>query len=416
MYNVAIIGLNWPEPLATAAGTRMRQLIDFFLDLKCQVTFASTGKYSALSIDFESMKVIATPIRLNHESFDEFIKELQPDIVVFDRFLAEEQFGWRVAQFAPRALRILDTEDLHSLRHVRQMAIRSQRDFSVKDWLEDDMTRREIASIYRCDLSLIISSFEMELLTKVIRIPDDMLLHLPFLLGTIDDEHSANWPSYETRGDFVFVGNGKHAPNSDALEWLKTAVWPLIRKRLPDVRVYIYGAYLPETVVRMHNPRDGFLVRGQVENIQQALGLARINLAPLRFGAGIKGKLSDAMLSGTPNVTTKIGAEGMHDSLAWAGAIADTPEQFAKAAFHLYTKKKLWIEAQQKGITIINTLYDKKKLGPIFRERIETTTKNLDQHRAHNFVGRMLTHQTMLSTKYLSKWIEAKNKNIAYRQ
>ncbi|MCJ7466459.1 MAG: glycosyltransferase family 4 protein [Maribacter sp.] len=412
MYNVLIIGLTWPEPLSTAAGTRMRQLIHFFLELKCQVTFASTGKDSPLSIDFEPLKVIARPILLNHDSFDEFIKDLRPDIVLFDRFLAEEQFGWRVAQFAPHALQILDTEDLHSLRHVRRKAFLSEKTFSVNDWLQDDMTKREMASIYRSDLSLIISTFEMELLTKVIKMPDDILMHLPFLLETIEKDIKSHWPSYETRQDFVFIGNGRHAPNIDAIAWLKDEIWPLIRQKLPDAQLRIYGAYLPDIVFRMHNPQERFLIYGQVENIGQELGMARVNLAPLRFGAGIKGKLSEAMISGTPNVTTPIGSEGMHDSLAWAGAIADTSEQLAEAAIRLYTNKSLWLEAQERGRTIINTLYDKKKLQANLRVRIEKIRNNLNEHRAHNFIGQMLTHQTMLSTKYLSKWIEAKNKNI----
>jgi hypothetical protein len=414
MDNVLIIGLSWPEPYSTAAGKRMRQLIHFFLDQKCQVTFASTGNETPLSIDFEPIKVIARPILLNHGSFDGFIDELQPDIVLFDRFLAEEQFGWRVAQFAPQALQILDTEDLHSLRHVRRKAFESGKSFSVNDWLQDDMTKREMASIYRCDLSLIISTFEMELLTKVINMPNEILLHLPFLLETIVHGNKVRWPSYETRRDFVFVGNGRHAPNIDAIKWLKNEIWPIIRQKLPEALLRIYGAYLSEAVFRMHNPKEGFLICGQVENIRQELGMARINLAPLRFGAGIKGKFCDAMQTGTPNVTTSIGSEGMHGSLAWAGAIADTSETLAKVAVQLYSDKKLWQEAQERGRTIINTLYDKKKLQPNLKVRIEKILNNLTDHRAQNFVGSMLTYQTMQSTKYLSKWIEAKSidKNI----
>jgi hypothetical protein len=351
---------------------------------------------------------------LNHGSFDRFIQDLQPDIVLYDRFLAEEQFGWRVTQYAPQALQILDTEDLHSLRHVRRKAFESGKDFFMSDWLQDDMTKREMASIYRCDLSLIISTFEMELLTSVIKMPAEILLHLPFLLETLVPEHKLHWPSYETRRDFVFIGNGRHAPNTDAILWLKNEIWPLIRQKLPEAQLRIYGAYLSDVVFRMHNPREGFLVYGQVENILQELGAARINLAPLRFGAGIKGKLSDAMQSGTPNITTSIGAEGMHGSLAWAGAIADTSETLAKEAIQLYSDKNLWLEAQQKGIAIINTLYERKMLQSNLKERIVKIRKNLNDHRAQNFVGRLLTHQTMQSTKYLSKWIEAKNmdKNI----
>jgi len=390
----------------------MQQLIHFFLDLHCQVTFASTGNDSGLSMDLAACGVLARPIRLNHESFDEFIQELRPDVVLFDRFLAEEQFGWRVAEFAPDALRIVDTEDLHSLRYVRQKAFKAKKAFTIDDWKQDDMTKREMASLYRCDLSLIISTFEMQLLTQVIGMPDDLVWHLPFLLEKVDRENMVPWPTFETRNDFTFVGNGRHAPNIDAIGWLKADIWPLIRKELPNAHLRVYGAYLPENVVRMHHPRDGFLIEGQVENIREVLAVARINLAPLRFGAGIKGKLSDAMVSGTPNVTTTIGSEGMHNTMPWGGAIADNAEQFAKAAVQLYTHKGIWLDAQEKGVTIINMLYDKNKLIPLLKSRLSEIRKNLKDHRAHNFVGQMLMHQSMQSTKYLSKWIETKNKDI----
>ena len=114
-------------------------------------------------------------------------KELNPEIVLFDRFLTEEQFGWRVAKNSPNALRILDTEDLHSLRSVRLEFQKNKITASIADWNQAEITKREIASIYRCDLSLIISSYEMDLLLKEIKIDEKLLLHLPFMLDSIEE-------------------------------------------------------------------------------------------------------------------------------------------------------------------------------------------------------------------------------------
>ena len=97
---------------------------------------------------------------MNSSSFDEFICQLNPTIVVFDRFMIEEQFGWRVAENCPDAIRMLDAEDLHSLRNSRQLALKTNADFQLESLLENDIAKREIASILRCDISLIISSFE----------------------------------------------------------------------------------------------------------------------------------------------------------------------------------------------------------------------------------------------------------------
>ena len=149
-----IIGLVWPEPKSTAAGCRMLQLINQFLKQGFDITFASTASKTAQSFPLDTLGVNAISIELNSGSFNEFITSLHPSIVLFDRFVTEEQFGWRVAQQCPGALRILDTEDFHGLRKGREDALKANQTFHL-DHLQNDTTKREIASIYRCDLSLI---------------------------------------------------------------------------------------------------------------------------------------------------------------------------------------------------------------------------------------------------------------------
>lgn len=406
---ILFIGFTWPEPASTAAGKRMQQLLNFFLEKKYRTIFASTAAETSLSLDLEAMGIKKVVIKLNDSGFDAFVTDLNPDIVVFDRYLTEEQFGWRVAEFAPDALRILDTEDLHSLRNTRQDQYKKHIPFSIYAWLQNDTTKREIASIYRCDLSLIISSYEMNLLTQSLNIDKSLLLHLPFMLEIFDENTIKKWPLFEERKDFVCIGNGKHAPNVDAILWLKKEIWPLIRKELPDADLHIYGAYLPEHIQHMDNPKEGFRIMGWAKNAETVLKTARVGLAPLRFGAGIKGKLIDAMQAGTPTVTTSIGAEGMHADYPWSGHIADTAAEFANAAIWLYQNSPEWRSAQQKAIIIINGLYDTRILRQKLEGSIAEVQDNLQEHRNRNFTGSMLLHHTLASTKYMSKWIEAKN-------
>ncbi|MGB5667477.1 MAG: glycosyltransferase family 4 protein, partial [Maribacter sp.] len=294
-----IIGFVWPEPSTTAAGSRMMQLIRCFQDQQYDITFASTAAKTEYSKDLAAIGIKAQKIVLNDPSFDSFIQKCDPNMVLFDRFLTEEHFGWRVAEFVPDALRVLDTEDLHSLRQVREQLFKKNTPFTPEKWLQSDVTKREIAAIYRCDLSLIISTFEMELLLKMVKIDEKLLLHLPFQLDKINDNRIASWPGFNKRKDFICIGNGKHAPNIDAVLWLKKEIWPLIHKALPLARLYIYGSYLPEQLQQMHNPANGFYVEGWVESVEDVMQQHRINLAPLHFGAGIKGKLIDAMNNGT---------------------------------------------------------------------------------------------------------------------
>ncbi len=405
-----IIGFVWPEPTTTAAGSRMMQLIRCFQDQQYDITFASTAAKTEYSQDLAALGIKVERILLNDSSFDSFIQKCDPNMVLFDRFLTEEHFGWRVAEFVPDALRVLDTEDLHSLRQVREQLFKKNTPFTLEKWLQSDVTKREIAAIYRCDLSLIISTFEMELLLKMAKIDEKLLLQLPFQLAKINDNRIASWPGFNKRKDFICIGNGKHAPNVDAVLWLKKVIWPLIHKALPHAKLHIYGSYLPERLQQMHHPESGFYVEGWIENVEDVMQQHRINLAPLRFGAGIKGKLIDAMNNGTPSITTSIGAEGMHGELPWNGWVTDTAESFANAAEALYNNASDWRQSQQNGIKIINGLYNRDGLDKKLLARVKDIQNNLQKHRDSNFLGAMLMHQTLNSTKYMSKWIEAKNK------
>ena len=407
---VLIIGTVWVEPNSSAAGSRMLQLIEEFLKENWQITFACAVPRSEKAFDLTSLGINTVSIELNNCSFDFFVKELNPDIVLFDRFLTEEQFGWRVAENCPNSLRILDTEDLHCLRKGREIAVKNNQDFRIEDLLKLDITKREIASILRCDLSLIISSFEMNLLKSTFNIDEQILYYLPFLFDEIEENHTKQWKLFEERKDFIFIGNFYHKPNIDAVIQLKKHIWKTIRKELPNVEIHIYGAYINQQIQQLHNKKEGFLIKGFVEDSNFIVSQAKVVLAPLRFGAGIKGKLTQAMRCGTPSITSKIGAEAMQGNISWNGFIADNHEDFAQKAIKLYQQKEVWQNAQQNGIEIINTIYNKEKLGKPFITKIKNIQNDLQNHRDQNFLGSLLQHQTLQATKFMSKWIEAKNK------
>lgn len=399
------IGYVWPEPVTTAAGHRMIQLLNA-LKKNYEITFASTAQQTRYTVNLDELGITTEQIQLNHPSFNDFIENLQPDVVVFDRFMIEEQFGWRVVAFAPNAIRILNTEDLHSLRQTREACHKSKEDFNFSKWKKNEITKREIASIYRCDLSLIISNEETKLLKNVFDISENFLLTLPFLIDPITEEQHTNWLNFETKKDFLFVGNGKHAPNIAAIKHLKTKLWPLIKEKLPTTKLYIYGAYLPQQITEMNKPEEGFLVKGWLADIDSTMQKARLNLAPLLFGAGVKGKIIDGMRNGTPTLTTTIGAEGIPNF----NSIYDTTPEFVKQAVRLYSNKAQWLKEQKHNLDILHMHFSKEELQQQLTNTLNTISDSLEQHRSHNFIGSLLQHQTMASTKFMSKWIEEKNK------
>jgi glycosyltransferase involved in cell wall biosynthesis len=401
-----IIGMVWPEPTSSAAGTRMIQLIDLFLTQGYEITFASAASKSEFSYDFAGKNVKEQPIKLNDESFNSFLKNLHPEVILFDRFMIEEQYGWRVQQECPDALRILDTEDLHFLRQARQLGAKKEELVN----LYSDVAKREIASILRCDISLIISEMEMNLLLEKFKIEPSLLHYLPFLEDEITPAQVDKWISFDEREGFAFIGNFLHEPNWNTVQILKTKIWPVLRKKIPGVSMNIYGAYPTQKVLDLNNKTEKFLIKGRALDAQQTIAKHRILLAPIQFGAGVKGKFIDAMQVGTPTVTTTVGAEAMSGDLVWNGIIEDDADKFISAAVTLYQDQSLWHTAQQNGIRIINERYAKTAFADPFIITIDALLSNLKIHRENNFFGQILSHHSLQSTKYMSLWIEEKNK------
>ena len=413
-----IIGTVWPEPNSSAAGTRTMELISFFQTRGWQITFGCSANRSEFAVDLEAQGVDSVDLELNSSSFDLFIQNLQPSIVIFDRFMTEEQYGWRVREQCPEALRILDTVDLHCLRKARHLSLKTTAQITINPSKEDlysEHAVREVAAIYRSDLTLMISSKEIEILHEQFSVPLAQLLYLPFLIDPLPTDTIQNWNNFEDRQHFMTIGNFLHDPNWDAVLYLKQEIWPRIRKALPKAELHIYGAYVPQKALQLNNPKEGFLVLGRAESATEVMAQSRVCLAPLRFGAGMKGKLVDAMLTGTPSVTTSIGAESMYSKaddsglVDWAGFIENDVDAFAEAAVRLYTEEDVWLGCQKNAVEIINKCFDKQVFVGGLELTLSHLLANLQTHRLNNFTGQMLNHHSMKSTYYMSKWIESKN-------
>jgi glycosyltransferase involved in cell wall biosynthesis len=416
LHKLLIIGSVWPEPSSSAAGQRMLQIMECFQRDGWKITFTSAAAKGDRAVDFSSGNIETQLIKINDSSANEFLKILQPDAVLFDRFITEEQFGWRVAEYCPDTLRILDTEDLHCLRRARRKALNEGRDFFPRDLLLEETTKREVAGIFRCDLSLIISEYEYQLLTDLFPIDERLLHYLPLLFEPVDECIIQSWPEFEERRHFVTIGNFRHQPNWDSIHYLNQSIWPGIRGHLPDAEMHIYGAYPPKKAKSLNQPENGFYIEGQIDGAKKVVQQARVLLAPLRFGAGLKGKLTEAMRCGTPSVTTPIGAEGLQSDMRWSGFVEKKPKKFIDAAVKLYSQKSLWEKAQRRGIEIINKRFAKESFQPALMKRIKKVQQALSDHRCQNFIGSMLMHHTTAGTKYMARWIEAKKAADAGRE
>ncbi len=390
----------------------MMELMRLFRRQGWPVTFASAAAPTVHAADLRAEGVDSAAIQVNDSSFDHWLAQLQPDLVLFDRFISEEQFGWRVARSVPHALRVIETIDLHTLRDARhQCCKREQRVICDvdDDALFSELALREIAALFRADLSILVSDAELALLTRRFQLPSALLHCCPFMF-----DHARlhrDRPGFDARRDFVTIGNFLHAPNWDAVLWLKQTIWPQIRAQLPHAQLHIYGAYVPAKAMQLHDPARGFCIEGRAESLSAVMECARVVLAPLRFGAGIKTKLADAMCYGTPSVTTSVGAEGMCGGLPWGGAVDDSVDGMVAAAVRLHEMRDVWQQAQQRGFAIARQQFDRHANGRALIGRILKIRSQLTAHRRRHFVGMMLRHHHHRSTEFMSRWIEAKHAN-----
>jgi hypothetical protein len=383
------------------------RLLEACQDAGYEVRFASPCQENLHQKALESRGIRTARLLPNDSGFDSYISEYKPELVCFDRFMIEEQFSWRVREHAPEALRILDTVDLHSLRRERQRSVTSG-DRSPSTALSDD-TLRELAAIYRSDLSLIISRTEASLLQDRFGVPSSLLEVTGFFYPD-----PLPFREHEERANLVFIGNGLHAPNVDAVRLLKHTLWKPIRTTLaergvPDVELHIYGAYLSQEILQFDNAREGFRVKGKTDDLYGTLQQYRCSLAPLRFGAGLKGKISDGWMVGTPSVATPIAAEGMSSEERFGGVIEECFEQYPQRVADLYTEKDAWDNAQETGREILTTLFSQTTNARAFQERLARLMREGAQLREQNIVGSILWYHGLRSTEYFSRWIECKN-------
>lgn len=418
------ISTNWPEANATAAGVRIHELLAIFISREFEITFAATSKHLEGQHTLKEKGITTQQILVNDPSFDLLLEEIAPDVVLFDRFISEEQFGWRVRDILPNALTILDTEDLHCLRELREEQntsyIKQHKDapYSLFDYVTDldelnsrGLTKRELASIFRSDLNLVVSSFEMTVLVDHFKVPPHLCLLLPITYPKQHLQAHRASADYHKRSGYFFIGNGLHKPNIDAIKCLYFSIWPLIKKQHKLAEIYIYGAYLPQKIFKLHKPNIGFHIIGQVKDVKTPFTKHRVNLVPLRFGAGIKGKILEGFVYGCPHITTSTGKEGMDYTVNWPGEVANESKEFAQMSVTIYQDKAQWKKLKSEGYKLIDQSFERSVYEIKLFEYLTQISNCLADHRINNFMGSLLQEQQFQASKYMSLWITEKNKN-----
>lgn len=440
-----------PDPTASAAGTRTQRLLDGLSKIS-RVHLTSSVKESKDNAGKDplaaSSQAILDNLTIRGISWSRLppnrTKEIesltdeypQVDRIVFDRFYTEEMFSFAFQKKYPHAALVLDMQDMHSLRGGRERLVKSWDATYAKDdpfgvlpqvmqyvpSIDSNQLLRELGSIHRSDLTLVCSPHEMKLLTNMHSIDESKLCLAPFFVTQEEIKPISSSTSLPSEPSFVFCGGFKHEPNVDAVRLLLHVIWSKIHRSLPNAKLYIHGAYCPAEIRQFHNPENtGVQIQGYTKRIEDVFRPGTVLLAPLRFGAGIKGKIIDAWSFGVPVVTTPVGSEGLVCSMEnitasntlFGGKVSSSIEGFVESAVRLGTDSGGYFDAASHGQNILRLSQDGKTNWQEIERALARCERNLSSRRQNDFTRALLWHHNSRSTEFFSRWIELKEESTS---
>ena len=347
---VLVIEACMLTPDHDAGSVRMLAILEILTSLQCKVTFVADN------LEHRQPYVSQLQQRGIEVQFHPFIRSIADllskrgaefDIIIISRHYIAVKHIDAVRAFAPQALVVFDTVDLHFLRSERQAELEGSALARASARAKRD---EELTLIRRADVTLVVSPYEQALLADLV--PDARVL----VLSTIHELFPPGRPFVEREG-LVFIGGFQHPPNTDAVLWYAQEMLPHVRTALPGVNTYIVGSNVPANVRAL--AADDFVVTGYVPDVTPYFTGCRVSIAPLRYGAGVKGKINLAMSYGLPVVATTPSIEGMFLVPEQDVLVADDPKAFADAIVRLYHDETLWERLAAGGRENIRTHFSR---------------------------------------------------------
>jgi len=355
LRRVLVIDACTPTPDRDSGSLRMFNVLRLLVAHGCAVSFlaenpvhggAYTQALQQLGVEAWWHPWVADPARWMREHGARF------DIVILSHHHVASVYLPLVRRFAPKARVLFDTVDLHYLREQREAELSGD---PARRRAAASTRERELHLIRETDITLVVSPHEQALLLR--EVPSariEVLSNVHAIVGSRRD--------YAAREGLLFVGGYRHPPNVDAVCWLVERIFPLIRAALPQIELHLIGGDAPERV-RELGEQPGVRFHGHVPDLDPYLDGCRIALAPLRYGAGVKGKVNQSMAHGQPVVATACAAEGMHLRDDHDVLLADHPHAFAAAVLRLYRDPVLWQRLSAHGLDNVRAHYSFEAAG-----------------------------------------------------
>jgi O-antigen biosynthesis protein len=341
-HRVLVLDHCTPTPDQDAGSITVFNLLLLLREMDFQVTFIPEDNFLYMPIYTTALQRVGIEVIYSPfcTSVSQHLKQLGDNydlVLVFRPEVANRHLS-QIRKFCKKAKVLYHTADLHFLRMTREAKL-----LQDSNKLKDAMLMREheLGIIRRCDGSIVHSTAELELLRS--ELPNASLHVFPLILDTPGTK-----VGYKERCDLIFIGSYRHTPNVDAVKYMVTEIMPILRKQLSGVRFCIVGSNPPKEILQLAS--DDVVVMGYVEDLNAILETMRISVVPLRYGAGIKGKVGSALAVGVPVVSTSIGIEGMCLEHGANVLAADEPSSFADAVIKLYQDESLWNSLSKSGL------------------------------------------------------------------
>lgn len=328
-------------PDQDSGSVRTWRLLGILQEMGCKVTFVAdnlehTQPYTN-QLQQSGIEVLHQPyVRSVNAHLRAHAQEY--DLIVLCRHYIAKNYVGLIRDYAPRVRIAFDTIDLHFLR-LRRKAELDGLDASRR--AAEVAYREELDVIAKSDATLVVSSDEVAVLA--LEVPQARV-HI------VSNVHApvAFVAPVNTRRDALFVGGFQHPPNVDAVEYYAREIWPLFRQQHPDARTLIVGSRMPESLRRL-GESAGLEMLGYVPDLTDLLAGCRLSISPLRYGAGVKGKVNQSMSHGLPVVATAASVEGMFLKDGEDVLLGDSPVAFAQAMSRLYSDDALWERLSRNG-------------------------------------------------------------------
>lgn len=337
-----VIDASAPDPSRDSGSLRMHALLQLLREAGWHIDFVADDGAASVQ-DIERLARLGVSYRSGNILHWFRSEGTRLDAVVLSRAPIAGQYSSLVRKYAPQARLVFDTVDLHFLRERRGAALAGSK---VLQRQADATLERELKLIRDSDLCLVVSEEERRMLSELL--PGSLVE----VLSNIHEVHGRS-ASFEERRDLLFVGGFSHPPNLDAMQWFIQEVLPLVRSQAPNLRLHVVGDLTHQASATLCG--DGVELHGRVEDLSAFTEGCRLSVAPLRFGAGVKGKVNLAMSHGLPVILTPIAAEGMHLVDGRDALIAESASDFAAAVLRAYFDPALWLDLSDAGIRNIQT-------------------------------------------------------------